>query len=442
MEEEKALGSEEINADENQVENNETPAEVNSESSAIESTATETIGEMNNEAVSEAADYVNAEAISQTVDSVNTGANVSEGGVAVAAAVTQNTEYVNPAVQPVYQNGYVQNFNPAMAAPKKSKAPLIIGITAIVVVLIGISVAICMFFFDMITNKSVGEIEDQILSLSSNVYDCEDEIISAYKAYEGLSADAKRKVQNREKLIDLYKQLEAIINNRIELAAQVDELIEHIDYSNIYAQATTVKKAVIAYNDLDEKTKEYLKNEDAIFNAYGQVENLNVTVTKDNFYDLFNISYSVGERSNFGSGISVDHNGYDIYIDEYGGSVTPNYDINAHNDYATPVYIYVQAKYPALTSSCKFGIDLHQTYNGLGIIDSDVHEFELQQGTINYKSSMSIGEYVIMVENNDAGSGILDWFGLSYDWSDMTHDMNPFDKSRVEIYNISGSVTY
>lgn len=291
------------------------------------------------------------------------------------------------------------------------------------------------------TNKKIGKLEDSIFQISTSGDVDEDEIVKLYDEYESLSDFNKRKVANRETLITVYKQVEAVIEQRKQAAGQVDSMIEAIDYSNMYAEASTVKDAVIAYNNLDDKTKEYVQSVDSLQEAYDDVGALNVTVTENNFWDLFVIEYSVGKKYNAG-GTDISQSGYTINWNRYGGTVTPNYDINAHNDYATPVYIYIQPRYPNLISSCGFYINLHQTYTGIGLVDSDVHEFKLQSANIQFDSSQGIGEYLINVEDNDASKGLLSAIGWSYDWSDQVHKMNPFDCSRVEISDVYGSVSY
>ena len=116
--------------------------------------------------------------------------------------------------------------------------------------------------------------------------------------------------------------------------------------------------------------------------------------------------------------------------------------MEAHSDYYTPVYVYVIPRYPNLNSSCEFFINLHQTYTGLGIVDSEEHEFDYQSRMISFDSSMGVGEYLVPVEINQSQGGLLDWFGLSIDLKDLFHDMNDFDVSRVEVSDISGRVTY
>lgn len=370
--------------------------------------------------------------------------------------------------------------NAGAVAAKKLPTRTIVIIVAISVAFLGLLIASCIFAYNVINDQKlqgknvgspvmeqdsisesvdldaeraaavaaayeenlIGELEERIFSLSDDIEESEDEIIDIYEKYNELSTEAKRKVINRETIIQKYKKLESIVEARKAEAAKVDELIKAIDYSTLYSEASTLKPAVRAFNKLDEKSKKYLKYEDEMAKSYEKVGNLNIEVTSQNFYDLFSVQFSVGESSNYGSGISVEQDGYNIYWDEYGGDITPSYDFDAHNDYATPVYVYVLAKYPELDSSCYFEIDLHQTYNGLGIIDSDVHEYEHQQGEISYNSSMGIGEYIIYVENNNASSGIMDIFGASFDFDDMTHTMNPFDVSRVELFSINGSVSY
>ena len=85
---------------------------------------------------------------------------------------------------------------------------------------------------------------------------------------------------------------------------------------------------------------------------------------------------------------------------------------------------------------------MHQTYTGLGFIDSDVHEFNYQSGDIYYNSDMGVAENVIYVQNNDASDSLLSFFGYSYDFDDMLHSMNDFDVKAVEISQLDGHVMY
>ena len=286
-------------------------------------------------------------------------------------------------------------------------------------------------------NRKIGRLEDKIYNISASQDIDEELVLELYDDYSSLSDSNKRKVANRQDLMNAYQTVEQRLQARKQAAAQVDSCIEQIDYSNIYAEANSVAYAVQVYNSLDEKAQQYVELYDELEDAYNKVKDLDTTVTADNFNDLFVIEYSVGNNVNYG-GTTTSQSGYSINWDS--GRVTPNYDIEEHNDYATPVYIYVQSRYENLISDCSFYINLHQTYNGIGLVDSDTHEFELQDGVIQYSSSEGIGEYVIYVENNDASNSLLNIFGWSYDLNDMVHQMNPFDTSRVEISDISGSV--
>ena len=318
-----------------------------------------------------------------------------------------------------------------IAGDENKRKYLIGAVAAVVVLIVGISV--------ISTNNKIGKIEDGIIMIESM---SEDEIFELYEAYESLSDGNKRKVLNREKLIDAYAAVEQIIATRKAQAAEVDAIIDSIDYSNEYAQANSVITASNAYYSLDAKTQAYCQSADKLEKATAEVQDLYVNVNDSNFYDLFIVEFVVGSRTNYGSGTSITQDGYYIDWNRYGGTVTPTYDFDTSNDYATPVYFYVAPKYENLTSNCSFYINLHQTYTGLGLVDSDIHEFELQEAVVEYNSGMGVGEYCIMVENHDASSSLWNLVGMSYDWSDMTHKMNPFDVSRVEISNVSGAVTY
>lgn len=288
-------------------------------------------------------------------------------------------------------------------------------------------------------NRRIEQLEDAIISMS---YTDDNEIARLYEEYNTLSETDRRKVSNRDELIRAYQQAEARIAQYKQTAMQVDSLIGAIDYSNIYAEASTLKDAVIAYNNLNDKEREYVTLIGQLEQAYSDVGSLNMAVTAENFWDLFAIEYAVGTRTNYGEGTITTQNGYTIDWGWYGGSITPNYDMSTYNDYATPVYIYVAARYPNLTSECSFYINLHQTYYGIGFVDSDLHEFKLQSATIQYNSSEGVGAYMIAVEDNNASNSLWNLAGMSFDWSDQVHKMNPFDAARVELSDISGSVKY
>ena len=290
-------------------------------------------------------------------------------------------------------------------------------------------------------NRRIGELENAIFNISSSYAD-EDEIAGLYEEYNALSNAAQRKVSNRETLIRAYQEVEALIAQRRQAAAQVDTLIGVIDYSNPYAEASTLKDAVTAYNSLDDSEKKYVTLFEQLSQAYDEVGSLNMAVTAENFWELFAMEFAVGTSTNYGEGTVTTQTGYNINWDMFGGSITPNYDVNTYNDYASPVYIYIAPRYPNLASECSFYINLHQTYYGLGLVDSELHEFKLQSATIEYDSSQGVGAYMIAVEDNDASKSLWNLAGMSFDFSDSFHKMNPFDASLVEISDINGSVRY
>lgn len=313
--------------------------------------------------------------------------------------------------------------------------------TKVIIIAIPV-ILVCMFAFSYFTSiNNISEVENIIFQMTGNVQEDEDLILDAYQKYEKLSNSKKREVQNRETLITAYTELQEIIQTRKASAAQVDELISAIDYSDELAQADSTMAALIAYDQLEEQAQDYVKQADKLYKAQKKVENLCITVNEDNFYDYFAVEYAIGENQNYGIGTVVSQSGYRIDWDYYGGSVTPEYDYDFYNDYAIPVYIYVAPKYENLASSCSFDIDLHQTYQGIGAIDTDTHEYAIQQGTIQYDSSMGIGEYCICVEDNDSSNSLLSLFGMSFDFNDMVHSMNDFDVTRVEITNVKGFVS-
>lgn len=287
--------------------------------------------------------------------------------------------------------------------------------------------------------KRIGEIEDAIYGLSASGYD-EDEVARVYEKYDSLSDSDKRKVTNRETLINAFQQVEALIAQRRQAAAPVEYAIGAIDHSNIYAEASTVKEAIRAYSGLDDKAKQYVESYEKLQEAYNDVKDLNMAITEENFWDLFSMEFSVGEKSNYGEGTVTTWTGNTINWNT--GKITPNYDVDFYDDYATPVYVYVQSRYPSLTSECSFYINLHQTYKGIGLVDSDTHEFKLQSATFQFDSSQEIGAFRIDVQNNDAGKSVWNALGMSLDLSDAVHKMDTFDPSRVEISEVSGRIIY
>ena len=361
----------------------------------------------------------------------NENKNIEETNPDKTQSVQKNTDAVKAKI-----NQWISN----VGGEKINKKTKIIAVVAIVFVIAVINI--------ITTNIRIGNVEDMIFELSVSSYENEDQIMKAYKSYNKLSASAKRKVQNRDILIELYKQVEAVNTERKNAAEYVDSLVEAIDYTNEYTKANTVAGAIREYNKLDDKAVEFMKKENELQKAYDEVCDLSVEVTSENFWDFFAIEYQIGEKSNYGEGVSINQSGYTInweyYYDCYGSDfdtdITPNYDIDAHNDYATPVYVYIAPRYENLASNCSFYIDLHQTYDGL--MTGEETEFELQQASIQYDSSQGVGQCCIYVQDNASSSGLLDMFGMSFDFADSIHKMNPFDVSRVQISDVSGYVAY
>lgn len=349
---------------------------------------------------------------------------------------------------------------PATPAKKSNKAPLLIGgiagvliIGAAVVLLIIIIAVIGIFAFNASKEKKrvaaekaaleaqISAIEEQIYAIDLNdPYNNEDAIEQAYNTYMALPDTTKREIQNRDSLINAYKQLEKIIADRKEKAQAVDDLIASINYSNWFAEADSTSVAAIAYNQLDDKEKKYITHYDALIEAYEYVSSNPVTIDNSNFTNAFEIKFVAGSKVNYGDS-SFELDGF--YYDSDDRSIKPTYDYDAHNDYATPVYVYVIPKYKNIYCECSFYINLHQTYNGLGIIDSDEHEYAHQEAIISYNNrDFDIQENCILVENNDAAGGVLDWFGWSVDFDDGFHTMNDFDTSKVEIQVQNGYASY
>ncbi len=239
-------------------------------------------------------------------------------------------------------------------------------------------------------------------------------------------------------MLNAYSNAVNLIGQWKNAASEVDSMISAIDTQNIFAEASTVKTAEGAYISLDEYACKYVSSEEYLRKCLDEVKDLNISITGDNFSQIYDIQFAVGEKINNGGytssldGFSVDESGY----------ITPYYNVEAHSNYYIPVYVYVSTKYPNLANVCGFDINLHQTYQAFGIMASGTQEFDYQSRTINYDSSMGIGEYLVPVEINNASGGLLDSLGLSFDWEDQFHDMDSFDSSLVEFSNISGSIQY
>ena len=58
----------------------------------------------------------------------------------------------------------------------------------------------------------IGELEERIFSLSDDIEASEDEIIDIYEKYNELSTEAKRKVINRETIIQKYKKQQLVLS--------------------------------------------------------------------------------------------------------------------------------------------------------------------------------------------------------------------------------------
>ena len=341
----------------------------------------------------------------------------------------------------------VEQDNSAKAKPKSKKKWIIGGAIGVVVIVIAVifvllvgGIIIGVVVKNNANNKKVADIEDKIYAVDLyNIYDNEDEILSIYDEYLSLPQKLQRNVQNRSDLINAYNQVEALIETRKADAAVIEQMIENIDYSNSFAEMSSVRNTVIAFNGLDDKTKKYVENKDILEAEYNKVSAYQITIDDTNFWDFFNIEYVVYEKTNSGYTATY-QSGYTFNYDT--GKIYEDTTTKAHNDYSIPVEIVVYPLYEGLEWQCDFHIDLHQTYQGLGIIDSDTHEWDLQSGNISFQSSDEYFDGIIYVENNDASGGLLDLFGYSWDFSDLAHSMDDFDPSRVEVSNVYGVVTY
>lgn len=326
-----------------------------------------------------------------------------------------------------FQNGYGLAVT---AKPNKRKTLfVIIGIVAAVCIACAITIPVIVSKNMAKEKETIAQITDKIVKVTSVAYPSDDETLAVYEEYNSLSNSQKQKVENGQLIVDAYNSIQKKIDN-------VDALIGKIDRSNWFAEASTTQTAVKAYNNLSEKSKEYLKNRSALEEAYQYVTTTNMTINSENFNQVFDIGYSVDGKTNFGQ-TSFGLDG--IEISGFFDHVTPVFGLNANNNYATPVVVILTPKYPNLTYSCDFYIDLHQTYNPY--FSQNPKEFKLQSGNIQYNSAEwsqynGTAGYVIYVQDND-GSGIT-----GFDWNDKVHKMNTFNESRVEISSVSGTISY
>lgn len=288
--------------------------------------------------------------------------------------------------------------------------------------------------------KMLTQMEETIYTLTSAAEFDEAAILNTYDEYEALTDAQKAKLTNRQLIISAYQEIQARIEQRKADAAYVDSVIAAIDYSNPFAEASTVKTAVNAYNGLTAEAQTYVTGLDMLNAAYGAVATAPLNVTADNFSQAFVIEYQVGSLTDYG-GETETFEGFSGYTNILGVTeITPDYDIDLHHDSATPVYVLIYPRYSNLSGACSFHIDLHQTYTGW--TDGEAHEFKLQSADIQYDTSIGAGEYKIFVEDNNASGGLLSALGWSMDWNDSIHHMNDFDVSRVELSNVTGYIQY
>ena len=358
---------------------------------------------------------------------------VAGGETSKEATATGNQNDIEPSTISNHNDNGPSNNKENPLSKIFSNKKIVIGLAGLVAFI----VIICLIVNG--SNSGVSDIEDRIAKLTGDVSANAEQIVDLYNDYNELSDSKKKKVANRETLLNAYNEAIQLIEVRKNNASIVDNLVMQIDKQNIYAEASTVKRAVIEYNKLDEYTIAYMETEDELRKCFEDVKDLNVSVTGDNFFQLYDIQFDAQEKVSTGD-ITSNIEGYTYDPDT--NHITPDYNVEAHKDRFTPVYVYVTPRYPNLSNTCSFGINLHQTYNALGIIKSGEQEFKYQSRTITYDSSMGIGEYLVPVEINDASGGLADLFGMSYDIQDLFHNMNEFDASRVEFYDISGSVAY
>lgn len=110
--------------------------------------------------------------------------------------------------------------------------------------------------------------------------------------------------------------------------------------------------------------------------------------------------------------------------------------IRSDSDIYTPIEVYISCKYPNLDFAATLDINLHQQYQGLGLVSSDLEEYKHQSAKINYHTSDGENLYLVIRVQQYESKETFGW-----DMFDRTHSMVPFDKSRVEV-KASGSINY
>lgn len=286
---------------------------------------------------------------------------------------------------------------------------IIKGIVAVVVV-VGILVAF-IGFSAVMKQKEYKEQAKQvsllILKISNNAEKSEAEIAQANEAYGKLAEEARQYVENYDRLEAANKALEEAINARKAEAAKMDERILGIPVGDPLHNMELIEKTAEAYQQLEERTLAYVTEGERLRTVCEELQNLEVTVNKQNIEELITLSY------------------------RYEGK---KYESNEHSNGYHRVKVLVTPNYP-LKYDITFALDLGQTYQK----GDSSKKFDYQSGSITYSCGKNAkdrtAEYYIDIDNE---KGFLDSFlGTDYQLPDLK-----FNEENVQILTMSGIVSY
>lgn len=208
-----------------------------------------------------------------------------------------------------------------------------------------------------------------------------------------------------------------------------------------------LKKIYDSYGTLSENAQKAWEYHDEFVSDYKNFAS-GITITNENFDEFFDIKYKVGKKEDYGEGLVFDHKtiaykSYKYYVGGYGPSEIyekdgeyVQTDVWSDSDIYTPIEVYISCKYPNLDFAATLDINLHQQYQGLGLVSSDLEEYKHQSAKINYHTSDGENLYLVIRVQQYESNETVGW-----DMFDRTHSMVPFDESRVEV-KASGSINY
>nr|MBQ8251865.1 zinc-ribbon domain-containing protein [Lachnospiraceae bacterium] len=320
--------------------------------------------------------------------------------------------------------------------PKIGIGTILIG--GLLAVLAVIGIIIIVLFCNASNEKKLEKMDNKIAAIDFNdLYTYEEDIIEMYEKFSSLSKEDQAKIENGESLEYAYSQVELIVAEREEKVDYIESLIDNLDTSDWLTGARNVGDVIKRYGMLDEKSQACVENYDKLEDAREYIEENAIYITEENYLDFFIIKYSMGPFTNYGIGDVTVLDGYYVDYDknlwgDYYKKVTPHYKTESYNDYANLVYVHVIPKYPELTSTLNFYINLHQSYYKKGFFSSsgERREYAYQDANISYNSLEGVGEYLIRVEDVN---GVVKNGG--------EYKLEMLRVSEIEISDISGKIS-